>query len=504
MSYILATCFITFALSFGIALAATPLAGRLAVRVGAVDYPGPRKIHRHPVPRLGGVALYLACVLPLPALYGLHLLRDDLSVTFLRENAYQLTAIALLSAGILILGIYDDIRGVGAWKKFLVECVAAVLLYVAGIEIAILSNPFGGDPIQLGWLAPVVTVVWVVGLTNAINLLDGVDGLAAGVTAFAALTLSVGAIHKGEPLTALLALSVAGATIGFLRHNFPPARIFMGDSGALFLGFFLSAVALKGVVKGPVAGAILVPMVALGVPIWDSLLTVTRRVADGRPIFAADDGHVHHRLLYWGLTQRQVALTLYGVTVLLCAAAMGLMFLRRAEAVVILALLGVFGYVTSRWLGSHLPRLQMAGTFEGGLMDRIEAKLAATPDRDRNWEVLCAAFETLDILSVRFVPLQSESGDPAIPERSWQSAKSPARMSLHVPIVSETALVGGLILSWADTAESAIPLRANLASRLAALFARSFGEPGLGLGPVQLQVRHDPEPGPPPARERAG
>ena len=485
MSSMLLMSLIVFVLSFGIALAFTPLIGRYAASKGIVDRPGPRKIHGAPTPRLGGVVLYAACMLPVGLFYLLYAAGQEFMTELLTDGFYQVFVLVVLSGGILALGICDDIIGLRAWPKLTVEIGVALMLYAAHIRISYLTNPFGGERFELGWFAPVATVLWVVFVTNAINLLDGIDGLASGVSAFVALTLCVRCLQSHNPLAAMLALSVAGAAIGFLRYNFYPARIFMGDSGSLFLGFFLAALSLQAFMKGPTAGALLIPIVALGVPIWDSLLTVTRRTIDGRSIFSADADHVHHRLLYWGLTQRQVALTLYVATVLLCAAAVALMFLKRGEAILILAVLAAFGYVTSRWLGAQLPRLRMSGTFEGNVVDRLEEKLRQADTHDRCWQLFCAAFETLDLADVHFQPVGDDVDDLSGLDRSWQTGEA-ARTSIRVSVRGAGECLGYLVFSWPSNGERR-SLHADSGARLAVLLVRKLGAPGMDTGPVEKE-----------------
>ena len=494
MLYLLITCVGVFALSFATALAVTPWVGRLARRIGAVDEPGPRKIHAVSKPRLGGVGLYLACLVPIAVAHIVYVCGNEFMAGVLREEVLQLWVITILSGGILLLGVYDDMKGVRVWPKLVVEVVAALVLYAMHIRFSYVTNPFGGPSIALGWLSPIATVLWVVGVSNAINFLDGVDGLAAGVAAFAGLTICVGSLQAGEVVPAILALAAAGAAIGFLRYNFPPARIFMGDSGSLFLGFFLATISLKALLKGTTAVSILLPMVALGVPIWDSLLAVTRRAMDGRSIFSADDGHVHHRLLHLGLTQRQVALTLYGVTVLLCAAAIALMFLRRAEAVLILAILGAFGYVTSRWLGSHLPRLRMSGTFEGNCIDRLAARLAMTEAPRRRWQMLCSTLDTLGIVSAEFVRDHEEEDMDEIGAKSWRIENVDGAAPFSVRILVAGRPAGRFMLRWAEEDSAQRELRVDVTRRVGELFAEHFGGPGSAMGPVEDDKSHDGKP----------
>jgi UDP-GlcNAc:undecaprenyl-phosphate GlcNAc-1-phosphate transferase len=289
----------------------TPLARRLAFRWGAVDQPSPRKIHTKPMPRLGGLAVFLGFCLPWGGLYLLH---NQVSITF--QNYEKLFAALILGAfSMLLLGIYDDIKGANASKKFFVQIATAIALWFAGYKIEALSNPFG-DPIHLGWFSLPISVLWIVGVTNAINLLDGIDGLVAGVTACIALSLAIINGLAGNILLSLLTLCLAGACLGFLPYNHSPARIFLGDSGSLTVGIVLGGIGIISLFAESTRGAspfISVPLILFGLPLFDTARVMLKRLASGVSMFKADKNHVHHRLLQLGLNQRQAAWTLYGV-----------------------------------------------------------------------------------------------------------------------------------------------------------------------------------------------
>lgn len=284
----------------------TPLAMRLARRLGAVAQPGARHVHREPVPRLGGLALalgvlavsWLCYLLPGPA----HQL----------ESRYLL-GLTLASIPILALGVVDDSRGVRPLAKLGVQACAAAVLALFGYGVHTLTNPFGGA-FETGWLNLPLTVLWVVVVTNAINLIDGLDGLAAGVVLIAAMTLWwIGRMHQ-DFYVMFLAAPLAGATFGFLRWNFPRARVFMGDTGSQFLGLTLAAATLLENRKGTATITLLLPLVALGLPIADGVLAFARRLARRTPVFHADSAHLHHRLLHLGLSPRAATFVLWGVS----------------------------------------------------------------------------------------------------------------------------------------------------------------------------------------------
>jgi UDP-GlcNAc:undecaprenyl-phosphate GlcNAc-1-phosphate transferase len=296
-----------------IALFATPFAMRLALRIGAVAQPGARHVHREPVPRLGGLAMALAVL-------GVSWLCYLLPGPAHQLESRFLLGLTLASLPILALGVVDDTRGVRPFAKLGVQACAAGVLALFGYGVHTITNPFGGV-IETGWLNLPLTVLWVVVVTNAINLIDGLDGLAAGVVLIAAMTLWwIGRLHQDFYIM-FLAAPLAGATFGFLRWNFPPARVFMGDTGSQFLGLTLAAATLLENRKGTATITLLLPLVALGLPIADSMLAFARRLVRRKHVFHADSAHLHHRLLHLGLSPRAATFVLWGVSLALGAIA---------------------------------------------------------------------------------------------------------------------------------------------------------------------------------------
>lgn len=303
---------VTFLVAMVLTAMLTPLVRWLALVSGAVDEPGARRAHTGQVPRMGGVAIVVGFFAPLVALYamGSPAGRALFATTTVMEGL-------LIGALLLVaVGLLDDIRGVGAKYKLLVQIAAATAAYAYGMRISAVELPWVGV-LQLGWFAWPATVLWFVAIVNAVNLIDGLDGLAAGVVFFACLTNFVIAALASNFLILFVTASLGGAVIGFLFYNFNPARIFMGDTGSMFLGFVLAAASLLGAgsQKTPTLVAIIVPILALGLPITDMLLTIARRFFAHRSIFAADREHIHHRLLDIGLTQRRAVLSLYALSV---------------------------------------------------------------------------------------------------------------------------------------------------------------------------------------------
>lgn len=301
-------------LSLVVALVTTPLVIRLARRVGAVDRPDERRVNVIVVPRMGGLAM-IAGFVAVAATLGLlgWLPRSN-------QSDAPLLAFAIGAALMAATGVRDDLKSLGAKKKLALQVVAATIAWYGGARVyEVVNLPFG----LVADIGPVfsylATVLWIVGVTNAINLIDGLDGLAGGLVFFATVTNVIVAIITDNPLAAALNAALAGAVLGFLFHNFNPAKIFMGDTGSLFLGYALSAGALlTSRQKESTLASLFVPIIALGIPITDTLLAMLRRVVERRSIFAADRKHIHHRLLELGLTHKRAVLFLYGTSVALC------------------------------------------------------------------------------------------------------------------------------------------------------------------------------------------
>jgi UDP-GlcNAc:undecaprenyl-phosphate GlcNAc-1-phosphate transferase len=290
----------------------TPIAQRLAFLIGAVDRPDPRKIHRAPTARLGGLAVFGGFAAPWAMLY----LLDNRVAAIFQQN--QVLFITLLAACLImfVVGAVDDVVGLSPGTKLVLQILVAVGVYYGGFRIGTISSPFGA-PWQLGWLSLPVTVLWIVGLTNATNLLDGMDGLVTGVAAVLALSLAMINIIGGNPVVALLTFALAGSALGFLPYNFNPARIFLGDSGSLLLGLIMAAISTLSFFKTATATLIVVPFLLFGLPLFDTVQVVIGRLRRGQHPFSPDKTHVHHRLLDFGLNQPQAAALLYAITLFL-------------------------------------------------------------------------------------------------------------------------------------------------------------------------------------------
>ena len=299
------------ALALAIVVLLTPAVGGMARLLGVVDQPDGRRVNRRAVPRLGGLALFLGIFVPALAFLDLG-----------RETRGLLLGAAVATT----VGAIDDFRGLRWWEKLGGQVVAASIAAGLGIWVHRFTFPVVGIHQLPEWVGVPLTVVWIVGIMNMVNFLDGLDGLAAGVAAIAGLTFSVIALSLGKVDAAILSAIVFGACVGFLRHNFYPARIFMGDSGALLLGYVLAAVSVQGLLKTAATVALFFPLLVLAVPIVDTTFVVVRRLKHGERIFEADQAHLHHRFLRRGFSQRRAAVTIWGWCLSLAAAAFATRF----------------------------------------------------------------------------------------------------------------------------------------------------------------------------------
>jgi UDP-GlcNAc:undecaprenyl-phosphate/decaprenyl-phosphate GlcNAc-1-phosphate transferase len=297
----------------GVALLATPPIGVLARRLGAVDTPGPRRVHAHPVPRLGGVALLLAglATLQIAPLVGVRALDR------LQAGGWHLGWLLGGALVVVAAGAVDDVRDLPPLPKLGLQIVAAGVALGGGYGLRGFTNPFGGGYVEFGALGSVLTLAWIVTITNAFNLIDGLDGLAAGVALIASTTLFAVSLAQGRTDAAALWATLGGTLVGFLRYNFNPASIFLGDSGSLLLGYLLGVLSIQSLQKGATAVIVLVPILALGLPLMEVVLTLFRRTffSGVASVFRADREHIHHRLMGQGMTHRRAVLTLYAVCV---------------------------------------------------------------------------------------------------------------------------------------------------------------------------------------------
>lgn len=343
-------------LSAAVSWVLTPLAIRLGRRWGALDQPGPRKIHTRPIPRVGGVAVFLGMMAGLVyAAFATGFLPASFHLKGLHWGS--LAAAALF---VFFLGLVDDLRGLSFRWKFAVQIAGSVAVWVCGFRIEGLSLPFVRGDVDLGVLSLFVTVLWIVGVTNAINLIDGLDGLAAGVALISTLAVAIIALYRGQIAVAAASLALVGSLVGFLPYNFAPARIFLGDSGSMLLGFVLAVLSIHANQKGATAVAVLGPILVLGVPLLDTGLAIARRLyrlgkgGDGGGsrvayiarhatiVFLPDRSHLHHRLLEMGLSHKSAVLTLYLGATITALSALSLVLVKSPVlALMLLLVLGL-------------------------------------------------------------------------------------------------------------------------------------------------------------------
>jgi UDP-GlcNAc:undecaprenyl-phosphate GlcNAc-1-phosphate transferase len=403
--------FAIFFLSLLFSFVLTRYVRDFASRRGWVAVPSQeRHLHASPLPRLGGVAIFFSFSLSMLAVSAIALYIPHLHAALSLKTLLTILAPASL---VFLLGLYDDLHSVGPYVKFAVQALAATMLFLGGLRILNIPVLFGEH--ELPWfLGLPVTILWVLAITNAFNLIDGLDGLAAGSALFSTLVAFVVALLNGHSLVTVMTIALAGAILGFLRYNFNPATIFLGDSGSLFIGFLLSALALAGAQKSPTIVAVAIPVVSFGLPILETALSILRRLISGRPVFTADREHIHHKLLQHGLTHRQVVIVLYGVSAVFALLSLFLLWPTGSSLGLVLAVLGIgvwigvqrLGYLELGELGRVAQRtLEQRHIFINNLaIRRATEELKVARDYAQIRRVLEAAFSSNDFdgFEVRF------------------------------------------------------------------------------------------------------
>ncbi len=336
MNIVITKLILCFSVAFGISILCTPFVKVIAQKIGAIDVPDARRVHTHPIPRMGGLAIFYGFIVA--------------TLCFARIDA-QLRGILIGSFIVVALGIVDDVKQLGAKVKFAVQILVASIVVYHGVVIEFLSVPTFINPngyVELGYFSIPFTILWIVGVTNAVNLIDGLDGLAVGVSSIATFSLFFIAILAGEMQVALLTAALAGGCLGFLPYNFNPAKIFMGDTGSTFLGYMLSVVCIQGLFKGYVVISFIIPFLILGLPIFDTAFAIVRRLWNKKPIMAPDRGHLHHKLMDMGFSQKQTVAILYIVTSILALSAVVVLEIGAYTAGVFIITIIAFGAVSYR------------------------------------------------------------------------------------------------------------------------------------------------------------
>ena len=461
-----------------VALAVTPLTVRLARLVRIVDRPGMRKVHTTAVPRIGGLVLVvslLAVVIPL-------LLIDNPIGRLFNEMQTKVIALLATSSFIFAVGFVDDARRLSPRVKLVAQIVAATVVCSVGIRIDHLAVAgwFEWKFPEYSWP---LTVLWIVGITNAVNLIDGLDGLAAGISAVTCAVIAVFALYTHQTVMAVLMLTLFGSLMGFLVFNFNPARIFLGDCGSMFLGFFLATASVMTNMKSYSLVGLALPVVALGVPIFDTLFTMMRRTLDRRSIFAPDRGHIHHRIVDMGLRHRQAVILMYGATALAAGAGLFMMLTRHLFAVLVfvgalvplVVMFRVFGAVRLREALASLQKnraiAKEARQQQNGF-EEMQMRLRETDNLDQWWRVMRRAARRLGLARMS-VTVTANNDPPRTLNWTAPGLKDGANEMLRAAIPARFPTEG-----WEIQAEIEVPAGESLesAGRAVALFGRLIDE----------------------------
>jgi len=448
-----------------VAILTTPIVIRIARAMRIVDVPDARKVHASAIPRLGGASIVfamLAMTLPVLAL-------DNVIGQAFRQDQTQIIVLLAGSLFMFAVGLIDDIKNLRGRIKLVAQSLAALAVCSVGVRIEAFAIE-GVGAVSLGWLSWPVTLLWIVGITNALNFIDGLDGLAAGISVIACGVLAAFAFSVGQPVMAILMLAALGSLLGFLFLNFNPARIFMGDCGSLFLGFLIASASVRASAKSASLVGLALPFLVLGIPILDTMLSFLRRM-ERRSLFSPDRQHIHHRLLDAGLTQRQVAILVYLVTLILAGLGLFLLFVRGPFAMLVLGLalllLMIFfhasgalrlrevlqGLGRNRWIAREIRRQNE---------DSARAELAFRQVRtiESWWTAVCQAAERIGVLRLD-MPLQNRDGSVRllnwcqpgtggsggevirvdVPVRQRRAGESP-RMTIQVQMAGSVELAG--------------------------------------------------------------
>lgn len=399
--------------AFLLAVLFTPVVIWAAHRMRLYDGHNIRKVHKRSIPRIGGVAIFLSTM----AIVGMVLF-----ISNSRElEEIRTQTLALLGTGIFIFltGLWDDVRGLRARYKLTAQVAAALVLALAGVRIGVIDIP-GIYTLHLGLLSFPLTILWIVGITNAMNLIDGLDGLAAGISAITCGTIAVFSILGGQTMMAVVTLALLGSLCGFLIFNFNPARIFMGDSGSMFLGFVLAGVSVTCSVKSKTVVGLALVMLALGVPIFDMAFAILRRYLQGRRIMSPDKSHLHHILLELGLRQKHIVICMYIVTAMAAGAGLLMMLSRGAGAVLIFACAVILQVLMFRVVGAvnlcrslvqlkekYLNRCQQKREIES--YEQVELHFQQAKSFETWWHAMCFAAESMDFSRVN-LPVTRRDG----------------------------------------------------------------------------------------------
>jgi UDP-GlcNAc:undecaprenyl-phosphate GlcNAc-1-phosphate transferase len=441
-----------------LALLITPVVIWLARRLNVADVPNSRKVHAKPISRIGGVAILLSMMcLTIPVLFLSNVIGDAF-----RDILPELIVLLCAAGFIFFVGLIDDIRtkGLRARIKFLAQTVAAIAVCAVGIRIKSVAVA-DWLTLNFGWFSWPLTLLWIVGITNAVNLSDGLDGLAAGISAVACGAIAVFAVYSGQVVMAVLMLALLGSLTGFLFFNFNPAKIFMGDSGSMFLGFTIASSSVMCATKSSALIGLALPVLVLGIPIFDTLFSMLRRFLERRSMFAPDRSHFHHRLLNLGLKHRHVVIVIYAVTLLAAGLGMFMMVTRNSSSLIVffcilLLLLLIFRVVGSVRLRETIAGLQKKYAItcqikeEVRNFENLQLLFRRVQTFDDWWRAVCLAADKMDFAKVA-LPLRNADSLPYT--LTWQRNDNG---------VGETEVVKMKIPVYPDKAEFGLSLEVDV------------------------------------------
>ena len=424
-----------------LALVITPLVIFIARHLKVVDAADIRKVHSESIPRIGGIAIFAStmCVM-VPLLFLQGVIGETTRNTLLR-----LIVVFSAATFIFIVGLIDDVKGLRARVKFYTELLAAIAVCAIGIRIKYVAVA-DWLRIDFGWFSWPLTILWITGITNAVNLSDGLDGLAAGISAVACAVIAMFAIYSGQIIMAIIMLAMLGSLTGFLFYNFNPAKVFMGDCGSLFIGFTISTSSVMCSTKSPTLVGLALPLLALGIPVFDTLSAILRRFLERRSLFSPDRQHFHHKLLNMGLQQRQAVILAYIVTLLTAGLGMFMMVTRDVGSLVVfgcilLLLLLLFRIISTVRLQEAIAALQRKYAIarqirqETQCFERVQLYFRQAKTFDQWWQAVCTAAEQLGFMKLR-LPLKN--GNNLHHTLTWQrdgnKADRSETLKMKIPI----------------------------------------------------------------------
>lgn len=473
-----------------VGLIITPVVIFLGHKIRALDLPGTRNIHSKPIPRIGGVAIITSTLFPVLSVF---LLQNTIGAAF-RSILPKVIVLLSCSTFAFVVGLIDDVRGLPARIKLLAEVAAALIVCAVGVRIMSVAIA-GWFTLNLGWFSWPLTLLWIIGITNAVNLSDGLDGLAAGISAIACGVIAVFSVYSGQVVMAVLMLALLGSLTSFLFFNFNPAKVFMGDCGSLFVGFTISAASVMCVTKSAAFVGLALPVLALGIPIFDTLLSMLRRFLERRSLFSPDRSHFHHRLIDMGLHQRHVVVTIYLATIL--SASLGLFMMVRQDIgslivfgcvlLLIVLLFWVVGSIRLREIVTGLQEKYALTRRQGqerATFEHLQLQFRQVRNFDQCWSAICEAARQMDFA---WVCLRTSYEDGRIETTVWRTPSVKQKLS-HVAMV--TLPFGNGRTGVSLELEIAICANGSLeaAGRRASLFGRLIDE--RDLRSVLSQSRH--------------